>query len=42
MKTGNPQYLEAIVRYNQDDCLATHRVKEWLVQYFLPTRFSRF
>ncbi|NES93718.1 MAG: TM0106 family RecB-like putative nuclease [Desertifilum sp. SIO1I2] len=41
LKTGNSQYLEAIVRYNQDDCLATHRVKEWLVQYFLPTHFSR-
>lgn len=29
-KTGDRAFGEAIVRYNEDDCRATHRVKDWL------------
>ena len=33
LKTGDRSYLEAIVTYNEDDCLATYRVKHWLEQF---------
>lgn len=33
LKTGDQSLLEAIVRYNEDDCRATHRVKDWLTQF---------
>lgn len=33
METGELCYLEAILRYNEDDCRATYRVKEWLTQF---------
>lgn len=36
--TGDRQYLEAIVDYNEDDCRATYHVKEWLVN-FLATMY---
>lgn len=29
--TGERGYLEASVRYNEDDCRATKAVKEWVV-----------
>lgn len=29
-KTGDRAFCEAIVRYNEDDCRATQRVKDWL------------
>ena len=29
-KTGDRAFCEAIVRYNEDDCRATRRVKDWL------------
>lgn len=32
LKTGDRTFLEAIVRYNEDDCQATYQVKEWLCQ----------
>ncbi len=31
--TGELRYLEAILRYNEDDCRATYRIKEWLVEF---------
>jgi predicted RecB family nuclease len=31
--TGDPQYLNAILRYNEDDCRATYRIKDWLVEF---------
>jgi len=31
--TGDPFFLNAILRYNEDDCRATHHVKNWLVQF---------
>jgi len=30
---GDRQFIDRIVRYNEDDCRATWRVKEWLVQF---------
>ncbi|PSO60837.1 MAG: recombinase B [Cyanobacteria bacterium QH_7_48_89] len=35
LKTGDRALLEAISRYNEDDCRATYRLKDWLVG-FLP------
>lgn len=33
LSTGKRQHLEAIVTYNEDDCRATHHVKDWLVGF---------
>lgn len=33
LETQNPQFLEDIVLYNEDDCLATYHVKDWLTQF---------
>ncbi len=33
VQTGDRQHLEAILRYNEDDCRATYWVKNWLVQF---------
>jgi predicted RecB family nuclease len=33
IETGDPQFLDDIVLYNEDDCLATYRVKDWLAQF---------
>lgn len=30
LTTGDRAFLEAILRYNEDDCRATHRIKQWL------------
>ena len=32
LSTGERGYLEASIRYNDDDCRATKVVKEWLVE----------
>lgn len=34
LKTGDRNLLEAIQRYNEDDCRATRSVKDWIVQFF--------
>lgn len=31
--TGDRTHLEAILRYNEDDCRATYRVKDWLAKF---------
>lgn len=36
VETGDRTYLEAILRYNEDDCRATYHVKDWLVQFAEP------
>jgi predicted RecB family nuclease len=36
LKTGDRSFIEAILRYNEDDCRATFHLKNWLVE-FLPT-----
>ncbi|MFM7425225.1 MAG: TM0106 family RecB-like putative nuclease [Elainella sp.] len=33
MTTGDSRYREAILRYNEDDCYATYRIKDWLVEF---------
>lgn len=33
LDTGDRTFLDAILRYNEDDCRATHRVKDWLVEF---------
>ncbi|WP_235620363.1 TM0106 family RecB-like putative nuclease [Prochlorothrix hollandica] len=33
LSTGDRQFLQAIVDYNEDDCRATHAVKYWLEQF---------
>ena len=35
LKTGDRSLLEAIVRYNEDDCRATYVVKDWLTNFLL-------
>ncbi len=34
LKNGDRTLLEVIKRYNEDDCRATHNVKDWLVNFF--------
>ncbi|ANV85148.1 recombinase B [Picosynechococcus sp. PCC 7003] len=33
LETGDHQLLEAIVRYNEDDCRATHHLKQWITTF---------
>ncbi|NJN88266.1 MAG: TM0106 family RecB-like putative nuclease [Leptolyngbyaceae cyanobacterium SL_7_1] len=33
LTTQDRTFLNAILRYNEDDCRATHRVKDWLVEF---------
>lgn len=35
-ETGDRAYLDAILRYNEDDCRATYHVKDWLVRFSEP------
>ncbi len=37
-KTGDRAFSEAIVRYNEDDCRATQRVKDWLWTFLAEKR----
>jgi uncharacterized protein len=36
LATGDRQYLQTIVDYNEDDCRATYHVKAWLVSFLQP------
>ncbi|MGF1459952.1 MAG: TM0106 family RecB-like putative nuclease [Leptolyngbyaceae cyanobacterium] len=36
LTTGDRAYLDAILRYNEDDCRATHHVKQWLTEFAQP------
>ncbi|MCU0542332.1 MAG: TM0106 family RecB-like putative nuclease [Oscillatoriaceae cyanobacterium Prado104] len=38
LKTGDRSILEAIVRYNEDDCRATYVVKDWLADFLLDRK----
>ncbi len=38
LKTGDRSILEAIVRYNEDDCRATYVVKDWLTNFLLSQK----
>ncbi len=33
LQTGDRQFLDTILEYNEDDCRATHHVKDWLVDF---------
>ncbi len=37
LSTGDRAQLDAIVTYNEDDCRATHHIKEWLVGFLLAS-----
>ncbi|MGG6297622.1 TM0106 family RecB-like putative nuclease [Leptolyngbya sp. AN02str] len=37
-QTGDRTHLDAILQYNEDDCRATHRVKDWLVTFVGHTK----
>ncbi|MEC4982486.1 MAG: TM0106 family RecB-like putative nuclease [Oscillatoria sp. PMC 1068.18] len=34
LKNGDRSLLEAILRYNEDDCRATYLLKNWLIEFF--------
>ncbi len=34
LATGDRAFLDSIVIYNEDDCRATHHIKEWLTGFF--------
>ncbi|MDB9528429.1 TM0106 family RecB-like putative nuclease [Oscillatoria sp. CS-180] len=36
LTTGDRAYLNAILRYNEDDCRATYHVKQWLTNFAKP------
>ena len=36
LSSGDRTYLDTILRYNEDDCWATYRVKDWLVKFSTP------
>ncbi|MEM8506112.1 MAG: TM0106 family RecB-like putative nuclease [Cyanobacteria bacterium P01_D01_bin.1] len=36
LTTGDRTHLDTILRYNEDDCQATYRVKDWLVRFAQP------
>ena len=36
LETGDRTHLNTILRYNEDDCQATYRVKDWLVKFAQP------
>lgn len=35
LATGNRDYLETIIHYNEDDCQATYHIKSWLAEFLL-------
>ena len=36
LSSGDRTYLNTILRYNEDDCRATYRVKDWLAKFSTP------
>ncbi|NJP10437.1 MAG: TM0106 family RecB-like putative nuclease [Leptolyngbyaceae cyanobacterium RU_5_1] len=37
LRTGDRTHLNSILTYNEDDCRATHRIKDWLVGFLMET-----
>ncbi len=37
LTTRDRTYIDSILTYNEDDCRATHRVKDWLVGFLMET-----
>jgi uncharacterized protein len=42
LSTGDRTFLDAIQRYNEDDCRATRHVKDWLANFLQDTYLSQF
>jgi predicted RecB family nuclease len=40
LQTGDRAWLDAILRYNEDDCRATFHLKEWLIQFLSEQNIS--
>ncbi|MDJ0844262.1 TM0106 family RecB-like putative nuclease [Crocosphaera sp.] len=40
LTTGDRSCLSSILRYNEDDCLATLHLKNWLLEFFSKIEFS--
>ncbi|MDJ0507702.1 MAG: TM0106 family RecB-like putative nuclease [Crocosphaera sp.] len=40
LTTGDRSLLASILRYNEDDCLATLHLKNWLFEFFSKTEFD--
>jgi predicted RecB family nuclease len=40
LATGDRAFLNAILRYNEDDCRATYKVKDWLAEFVRSTSLS--
>lgn len=41
LQGGDRAFLDAIVRYNEDDCRATYRLKDWLTSFLLAAQSER-
>jgi predicted RecB family nuclease len=41
LSTQERSYLDSIVIYNEDDCRATHHIKEWLVGFVMSVEVDR-
>jgi len=41
LQTGDRSLLDLILRYNEDDCRATHHLKNWLTEIYLENRLAR-
>jgi predicted RecB family nuclease len=37
LSTGNRRYLELAVQYDEDDCRATRKVRQWLTEEWLAS-----
>lgn len=37
LSTGDRTHLNSILMYNEDDCRATHRIKDWLVGFLMES-----
>lgn len=37
LSTGDRTYLDSILVYNEDDCRATHHIKDWLVGFLMES-----
>ncbi|MGK7939884.1 MAG: TM0106 family RecB-like putative nuclease [Crocosphaera sp.] len=40
LTTGDRSFLASILRYNEDDCLATFHLKNWLLDFFRQIEFD--
>lgn len=40
LQTGDRAFLDSILTYNEDDCLATYHIKEWLVEFLQDAQVS--